>query len=168
LFLLTFLVSLGMSWFATRMQRARQQKAAVEEIERLGGDVEYDYAVDQSGNPISGAVPPGPAWLRNLLGNDFFATVVEANFLSSSSVTDASLGHLKRLTQLQRLFLCRTKVTDAGLEHLNGLTKLRELKLSDTKVADEGVKRLQQALPNCEINHATYKQDVWTCAPARL
>ena len=66
-------------------------------------------------------------------------------------MTDAGLVHLKRLTQLQQLYLERTKVTDAGLEHLKGLTQLRNLDLSQTEVTDEGVKKLQQALPNCEI-----------------
>ena len=49
------------------------------------------------------------------------------------------------------LGLGRTKITDAGLEYLQRLTKLHELYLWDTKVTDQGVKKLQQALPNCEI-----------------
>jgi len=37
--------------------------------------------------------------------------------------------------------------------HLKGLTKLKDLHLSGTKVTDAGVNQLQQALPNCKIEH---------------
>ena len=84
------------------MQRARQQKAAVEAIVKLGGTVEYDYEVDGSGNVIRGAEPPGPARLRRLLGDDFFTNVVGVGFMGTR-ITDAALQHLKRLTQLKGL-----------------------------------------------------------------
>jgi hypothetical protein len=57
--------------------------------------------------------------------------------------TDADLGHLKGLTELQRLNLEGTKVTDAGLEHLEGLTALQRLDLAYTQVTDAGLKHLQ-------------------------
>jgi beta-lactamase regulating signal transducer with metallopeptidase domain len=71
--------------------------------------------------------------------------------LCDTQITDAGLEHLKGLTQLQRLYLGNTQVMDAGLEHLKGLSKLQYLDLGETKVTDAGVKKLQQALPNCEI-----------------
>jgi Leucine-rich repeat (LRR) protein len=73
--------------------------------------------------------------------------------LGLSDVTDVGLEHLKGLTNLQSLILEGTKVTDVGLEHLKGLPRLRWLDLADTKVSQRGVKKLQQALPECEINH---------------
>ena len=121
MFLLTFLVSLGMIWFAVRMKRAPEQKAVVEEIEKLGGEVMYDYEVDASGNPIDGAVPPGPVWIRNLLGKDFFANVHKARF--RLGVNDAALRHLSELTHFHQLSASGTEVTDASLEHLKALTQ---------------------------------------------
>ena len=32
--------------------------------------------LDPSGNPMPGAQPPGPAWLRKLLGDDLFVNVM--------------------------------------------------------------------------------------------
>ena len=43
------LACIGMSWVGVKMQRARRQKEAVEEIKKLGGEVAYDYQVDAGG-----------------------------------------------------------------------------------------------------------------------
>jgi hypothetical protein len=142
LLLLMLLVSLGMSWFAVRMQRARQQKAAVEEIRNLGGDVQYDYEVQQSGTPLPNAGPHGPVWLRDLLGEDFFASVVDVS-LPCSSVTDAGMENLRGFTNLQTLTLGRKNVTGAGWEHLKGLTQLRTLDLPYGEVTDAGLEHLK-------------------------
>jgi hypothetical protein len=139
LLLVMLLASIGMSWVAVRMQRARRQKDAVEEITNLGGEVMYDYEV-QANRRFPLAQPPGPAWLRSLLGEDFFATVVHA--YPTASVTDANLEHLKTLTQLRLLVIEGGQITDAGLEHLKGLTGLRVLSISGTQVTDAGLVHL--------------------------
>jgi hypothetical protein len=73
--------------------------------------------------------------------------------LARTQVTDAALKQLKDLSKLRGLQLGNTQVTDAGLEWLNGLTQLQYVDLRKTEVTDEGVKKLQQALPNCKIEH---------------
>jgi hypothetical protein len=73
--------------------------------------------------------------------------------LGSTKVTDSGLVHLQGLSQLHKLGLEHTKITDTGLLHLQGLSQLQHLWLNYTKVTDEGVKKLQQALPNCKIEH---------------
>ena len=51
-------------------------------IENSAGYVFYDYQQhDALGNVIPGATPPGPAWLRKLLGDDdLFTNVTEVDF----------------------------------------------------------------------------------------
>jgi hypothetical protein len=117
----------------------------------------------------------GPAWLRDLFGEDIFATVEGVEFASSSvtdadlehlkgisqihfllfvgatKITDAGLGHFKGLSQLQMLELFGTQVTDAGLVHLKGLTQLRSLNLADTRVTPAGAAELERVLPKCGI-----------------
>jgi hypothetical protein len=117
LLLFMLVASLGMSWVAVRMKRTRQQDEAVEEIKKLGGFVQYDY---EAYHP--GAEPSGPAWLRSLLGENFFATAVDV-VLFSSRVNDTGLEHLEGLTKLQTLNLIGTQVTDAGLEQLARLRR---------------------------------------------
>ena len=68
LFIVMFLACIGMSWVSVKMQQARKQKEAVDEIKNLGGTVVYDYQVDAAGKLIKGAQPLSPKWLRNLLG----------------------------------------------------------------------------------------------------
>ena len=92
--------------------------------------------------------PPGLAWMRKVLGEDFFAKVL---WCGVEEGTD--LKHVKELTNLAYLDLSETQIADAGLDDLKGLTNLAFLDLREAQVTDEGVKKLQQALPNCEISH---------------
>ena len=78
-------------------------------------------------------------------------TNLETLLLGKTNVTAAGLEHLKGLTKLEVLHLYNNNITDDGLEHLKGLTKLKHLDLDSTNVTEEGVKKLQQSLPNCEI-----------------
>jgi hypothetical protein len=73
--------------------------------------------------------------------------------LGLTGVTDAGLENLKGLNLLRMLSLDATHVTDTGLEHLKRLSQLEKLFLGDTRITDAGVKKLQQALPNCKIEH---------------
>ena len=146
------------------MKKAREQEAAVEAIGKLGGQVGYGPVLFCY--PLC-AAPPAPAWLRNLLGEHFFARVDKVSFynwsvadagleqlkaaerncqmlsLSRTPVTDADLMHLTGLANLRVLYLCDTPVTDAGLEHVKGLTKLKALWLGGTKVTDAGLEHLK-------------------------
>ena len=131
LLVFVLLVSIGLSWFALKLQQARKQREAVRVIEKLGGEVEYDYELHEQLS-MQPPEPTQPAWLRGLLGIDFFADV--------ACVSWSGLG-------------IGPGATGAGLEHLKGLPALISLDLKHTQVTDEGVKKLKQAFPNCEIEH---------------
>jgi len=176
LFLITLACSLVCSYTAVRMQKAKRQREAVKAFAQYGLQVVYDYQCDISLSECwKEPEPPGPEWLRNLVGIDFLcnAIVLRADFggdsgdidfirlndlpclqglsLDGLNVNDSALVHVKQLTGLKSLILSNTHVTDAGLLHLKELSHLRNLELSNTLVTDQGVKRLQQALPNCKI-----------------
>ena len=72
--------------------------------------------------------------------------------LTHTPVTDAGLKHLEALGQLQTLCLEGTHITDAGLELIKGLTQLRVLSFGGTHVSNAGLERLQEALPQCELD----------------
>ena len=100
LFLLTLIVSLLMSWHAVKMKNAMAQKKAVEAILAADGTVGYDYEFDEEGKEIKGAKGHGPAWLRGLLGPDYFDVVVHVCVHSAK-----------------------------GMEGVNGLVRLRSLSI---------------------------------------
>jgi len=169
LFIFTLIVAIPCAWLGRKIEQKQRERHAVNAIRKLGSLVIYDYENDNQ-------PPSGPAWLRKLLGNDFFsdAIAVEAFVgnigdadlanvkelphlrileVEDCAVTDAGLANLKGLAELQSLNLRGTGVTDAGIIQIKQLTRLDVLALDNTKVTEKGVKELQAALPNCQIQH---------------
>ncbi len=179
LMVFTLICAIACAWLGSKIERKRRERESVKLIEEMGGSAYYDYQVVEDSLAPSwspDAPPSGPAWLRWLLGDDFFAEVngvvlnhsepsgnakrlhleeltqLEYLFLDELG-SDALLADLKGLTRLKHLELCGATITDAGLQHLRALTKLEWLDVRDTKVTDVAVSDLQRALPNCEILH---------------
>jgi len=80
-------------------------------------------------------------------------TGLEELFLFDTKVTDVGMEILPAMKNLRTLDLMQTNISDAGLVHLEGLINLQRLDVRYTKVTDEGVEKLQQALPNCQIEY---------------
>ena len=79
LLVLIALVSVAIGLLARLVKQARQQNLAVTEVCRCGGAVEYDWQplieVDarESTPPPPNSSPPGPVWVRRLLGMTTFS-----------------------------------------------------------------------------------------------
>jgi hypothetical protein len=141
LFVLVLGVAVPLNWLATEMRWATERRKLLEELVNSQGSVWYDYQVDASGD-LADDQPSEPAWLRQLLGEDFFASVVLLDLYGPNG-TDAWLERLCGVAELRDLILADTKVTDAGLEHLRGLTGLNVLQLQRTSVTDAGLEYLK-------------------------
>ena len=124
LILVAILVVVFFAWGP--IQEARQQKAAVAEIGRLGGKVVYRYQLDDSGKLTKKTVPPGWGPLHKLLGKDMFIKVVQVD-------------------------LSGTKATNDTLETLQELPGLKRLNVKGTKVTADGVKQFRKALTKCKV-----------------
>jgi len=142
------LLSVGLGWFAFKMQEARRQREAVKAIEESGGGVLYDYEWESYLRGQEKPKLPAPAWLRRLIGVDFFSDVVTVNLRGD----DASLEHLVGPPDLDSLGIFDTPVADDRMRRLKKMTKLRHLYLVHTQVTKEGIEELRQSLPNCEIH----------------
>jgi ankyrin repeat protein len=166
---LVFVVSVPFSWVAyQRAQRNREKRVAIE-IEKLGGSVRHNWSEDEDDSP------PGPPWLRAMLGDDFFTRVEGVDLSSKSDLTDADIPDLETLVDLEDLSLERSCASDIALSHLAGLKRLTSLNLRETRTTDRGtpwikalrrlerldltdtlvtaagIAELQSALPNCKI-----------------
>jgi len=148
--------------------RARHQRQVVDMVLQLGGQVTYLHSRTKPDDPKEvdfNLQPPGPDWLRNLVGQDYFLNVVLIHLqgknitddqlgmiaklpyldnltLSDTQITDKGIAHLKNVKNLRVLFLSRTKIGDAGVAHLAGLTNLMDLHLNETNITDAGLVHL--------------------------
>lgn len=149
-------------WLGYLSFNARQQKIAVDRIRHLGGTITYDWQepVDVGGGMFT--APTGPyahKWLRSLLGDDHFQTVIGVTFEQKevdASVLDG-LPHLERvrfyrcdvsdldvfthLHELNSLSLEKNRIRDVS--RLGSLKKLYSLDLSDNLIED--------CAPLCEL-----------------
>ncbi len=144
--------------------QASRQRRAVERIKKLHGVVFYDFQLDADLKPrTDDPEPPGPEWLRELIGLDYFATVISArinvatdDFLESaadfphlrdlrigcdSKISDGAWEHLKQLTTLESLYL--RGMRDSAMSNLTPLNRLRLLYIIDTDVNDPGLAYLK-------------------------
>jgi hypothetical protein len=84
-------------WLGVIVNRAREQREAVRAIEALGGRVIYDW--QQSS--MFDASPDGPAWLRQVIGDDYFQTVVGVYILGSDADAARAIPYLQQLPDLE-------------------------------------------------------------------
>jgi hypothetical protein len=71
--------------------------------------------------------------------------------LAGSSVTDVGIGHLKTLTELERLDVYETAVTVDGLLGLQHLPKLKFIAISRGQYSEEALAKLKRAFPKATI-----------------
>jgi hypothetical protein len=150
LMILTVAVPLG-----GQVNRAREQREAVEAVQRYGGWVHFDFEF-VNGALVPGRAPWGPRWLRTMFGDEYFRTIAYVNFdyepaigrgvhNPNSKPCDELLKKISGLPGLKKLRMKKTQATDAGLRHIGKMSELEELSIRDARsVTDEGVSQLAQ------------------------
>lgn len=126
------------------IERAHTQRTAVRAIEDLGGSVMYDFELQGQ------AEPPGPRWLRALIGDDYFARVEEVMLWNPATV-DADLAPVYDLTHVKKLYLHGVDISDTSVPSLERMHSLERLSLWNTTISDEAKARLRHKLPDCQI-----------------
>jgi hypothetical protein len=107
-------------WLGYMTHRAREQERAVRAIQALGGTVVYDFEIDADDKRRFDAEPPGPKWLRRLVGPHYGTKVVGVGLGSSDGkVTNKDLEVLRSLRGIRGLTLNgNAAITDEGLDHV--------------------------------------------------
>ena len=153
-------VALLGAWLAVMANRANRQRKAVEAVNSAGGEAYYDYQANEDGFRAEGnGRPPGPAWLRNLVGIDYLATAVGVTIdtdiaddrfraamdglpqlkcavLAGSGATNATLAHIADMPHLVSLSVFNSSITDSGWENLDHASHLAQLTLQGSNVDD--------------------------------
>ena len=153
------------------LYRTRVTNAGLEALKELKSlrevDVRYSRATQAGVNTLQKSLPdtrfvfvgtaprvsPPPAkagasfsaWVRSQGGKVVVerGRVVEVS-LAASSVSDADMAKLARLSGLRKLDLKGTEVGDLGLKHLARLINLVDLDLGETAVSDAGLASLSR------------------------
>jgi hypothetical protein len=146
LLLLVVIIAIPLGW---NVNRARDERRVVSELEKLSARILYDYQVPQ----INGvyrfsqtARPPGPEWLRNSLGQEYFVDVVQAMIDGPGPdgrfADNDTLAQLAKLPKLKWLVVRGDGMTDAGMAHLAGMSELVELGVLSENIAGPGYDQL--------------------------
>ena len=173
-------IAIPMAW---KVNRARNQRAVVAELGKLNSQIMYDYQI-VNGRANRNLSPPGPKWLIDFLGKEYFVEVSQvtlrnlhvtndtlalvarlpevksASCGSASGITDSGLVHLAGMHDLEEVFLYPKRITGAGLVHLTGLKRLKKLYVPGwiTDVSLEDVSKLEH-LEHLHISGATQITD---------
>jgi hypothetical protein len=166
LLVLTLAVALACSWLKVEIESARQQREIVAELHEWNGFVFYDY--EYNGPAVNPPIaPPRPAWLRRVVGDDFFASTACIVFFLAEP-TDKFSVHLEDLPcvasgtgernarpvekgftlldfiqSAQSLCIVDTQVADELLERIAKLDCVQELHLGGAPVTDAGMTHLE-------------------------
>jgi len=194
--LATLVLALLLGWLAGKIEVAWKQQLAAEAILSLGGRVDYEYQrlswTPVAGLPIPPREPPGPKWLRWLLGEHFFARAAVVVYptgatdddlkvlddlpyiteihLRCADVTGAGLNHVWKHEGLRSLGLRGVSVTDADVANLEALTQLESLELCHTPITDKAVETLRRLphLESAQLEGTLVSHEAARCLPNQI
>lgn len=144
------ILAVVLGWWQSEIRRQRNATAWVL---AQGGYISYDYERPLAdGSYPLGAKPPGPDWLRNWLGIDYFARV-EGVILDRDEVKDlAPLADLPYLRFVGLMIEVDPQLDFSPLYHHQ---RLKTVYLDYTGLQPEQLAAFREAQPDCRIKSAT-------------
>lgn len=131
-------------WFAHTVERKRRERAVVTLVQSAGGEVHYDWQLDPELHR-----PPGPGWLRNIVGDDYFAHVAHVDLrtkfdwdLSLVMGPAISMARQAAAEGSHRAAAKRRVPADELLRFVATLETVEALQLGETQVTDSGAKHI--------------------------
>ncbi|OHB73193.1 MAG: hypothetical protein A2V70_07790 [Planctomycetes bacterium RBG_13_63_9] len=163
LMIVTLIVAVALSIFATRIQELRVQQRITTQFREIGANARWEKGklVSVAYNRCTGASIPDEDLLLLKESPD-----LEQLSFNNVPITDRQMALLEGLS-VRVLSLAGTRVTAAGLGHLSGLPKLESLTLVETQITDEGLRQLE-SLSNLRRMNLTYGPHVSSAGIERL
>ena len=175
---LLLLIAVITVWLGLVYLPAKRADLATKDLERLGVEVYYDYQLVPGtvNHSYSHLVPkPGPAFLRNILGDVFFQhadwlmlghkplkaddlklieqiPTLRMIYFDGCGIGDENMACFSNLRQLDYLLLRDNHITDQGLKSIKNLTHLETLDLTHDGIHDDGLVCLE---------HLTNLKSLW-------
>jgi hypothetical protein len=152
LLLAMLVLSVCFALFAWRLQRARQQAAAVATIRKLGGNVDYDYRYKRGKmgylEDVKGAQSSIPTFLLRWPGEDFFHEVVAAGTRDTQPQTRGDVTTfwqaIRELPKIEKLDTSGNWIDGkTTTEALRSHQRMKELRLEYGNLRDEDRLRSQ-------------------------
>lgn len=113
-------VSLAAVLMAAVSEAARNQKKVAATVVAKGGDIYYRHQRIKY-HRYSQNAPPGPAWLRHLVGDDYFQSA-ECIILRGDKFVDDDLLAIRQLSSLTDLFVAHeNQITPGALRRLQAM-----------------------------------------------
>jgi hypothetical protein len=168
---LLLLIAVLCIWLGIQVNAARRQREAVAVLLNAGAEIYYDYQMVPlvtATPPGSFAppgirlpdtwadvsqLPPGPAWLRERIGDDYFRTVVDVYCRGTFQKSD--LDELVELPHVKEFVLVGTGFHDEDLTALGELRQLEVLQFSGTPINGSILAQLPnpRRLKNLHLSH---------------
>ena len=130
-----------------RYQQARRQREAVRQLGEFRGGAYYAYQLNGAGEPIHMADPPGPRWLRSLVGIDFLSRVKGITFWEWDGPPAKAYSAFRDLPYLETVMFFDAAFTGDGAHHLAQLPRLNRLIVNQQGLSESdlaGIGQLQQ------------------------
>ena len=144
--LLVAVAGIPLGWVGWKVDRARNQRMVVAELQELHPEIIYDYqiALTNNGSRVYRDVPPpGPKWLIDLLGKECFVEVVQIE-VDDPQVTDRAIALIAKLPSIDHLLLTSApEITDDGLVHFAGMHNLEMVALYSDHLTGVGLAHLR-------------------------
>jgi hypothetical protein len=91
-------------WLGVKTNQARKQQEAVAALTELGVQIGYDWNYNEQ-NPLQllpNAIPPGPEWLRNLIGEHYYSHFHDTRFFEMARADTELHAETLRNPELRR------------------------------------------------------------------
>lgn len=140
LLLLMGIIACSLAFYVTQVL---PQVRAVNKVKMLGGSCIYKYQVGEDMLWVENPKKPGPAWLRKIIGDDFFVRLIMIN-IDQKAFTNDDLKCFQALKHLYRIDLDGPMVDDESMKILSEIDSLQELHTYDSYVGDEGLRHVSR------------------------
>lgn len=130
-------------WAGIASNRANRQQRAVDAFMQRGVAINYSYQERPDPDPAvtfgvsyrHDVEPPGPKWLRRIIGNKYFVTPVSLRVSNAAVIAEGAWPRIGDLRHLQRLMVSDLRLTNRELASLRRLPSLRLLTVGKDSIS---------------------------------